>query len=134
MSFKLSTLMEGSSCRIAIDRVRERVILMRIDGHDIGEFGDSPMKCVDALTPDEGAALLFIDARHARGVTVDVSGAWARWLSRSQSRIAEVHMLTSSRLVEVNARFVRQFTALDGRMQLYTDASLFERSLVTASA
>lgn len=133
MTFKLSTTLQGSSCNITIDRMREGVILMRIDGHDIGEFGDAPMRCVEALTPGDGTAVLFIDGRQARGVTVDVSGRWAQWLGRHRERLGHVHMLTSSRLVGVNAEFVRRFAALDGQMLLYTDASEFERSLIQAS-
>jgi hypothetical protein len=134
VSFKLSTLMEGASCSIAIDRVREGVILVRIVGHDVGEFGDSPMRCIESFVPVDGTAVLFIDARNARGVSVDVSGAWARWLGQRRQQISTVHMLTSSKLVEVSAGFVRRFTELGSQMQLYTDPLLFERSLVQASA
>lgn len=132
--FNLSTTIEGSSCRISIDRVREGVILMRIDGHDVGEFGDVPMRVVEALISDTGMAMLFIDARGVRGVTVDVSGAWAQWLVRSRQRFSQMHMLTSSRQVEVTAEFVRRFTALHGQMNLYTDIPAFERCLIHASA
>ena len=133
MPFKLSTTIAGSSCRIVIERMREGVILMRIDGHDVGEFGEAPMSCVESLIPRDGAAVLYIDGRQVRGVTVDVSGTWAQWLGRNRHLLSHVHMLTSSRLVEVNAEFVRRFAALDGQMALYTHASEFERSLIQAS-
>lgn len=134
MPFKLSTTIEGSTCKISIDLVRDGVILMRMDGHDVGEFGDAPMRVLEALIPDAGAALLFIDARQVRGVTVDVSGAWAQWLGRNRGKFSHLHMLTSSRQVEVTAEFVRRFAALDGQMSLYTDFPAFERRLIQASA
>ena len=133
MPFKLGTLIEGASCTIAIDRVGDGVILVRIEGHDVGEFGDTPLRCIAALVPDGRGATLFIDARRAQGATVDVSGAWARWLGANRDLLGEVHMLTSSRLVAVSAEFVRRFAGLDGRMRLYTDAAEFEQRLVRAS-
>lgn len=133
LPFTLSTTLKGSACSLVIDRIREGVILVRIDGHDVGEFGDFPMRCVEALIPDNAPVDLFVDARMARGVTVDVSGTWARWLVRNQHRLHRVHMLTSSRLVEVNAEFVRRFAALGDQMVLYTAAGEFERSLIQAS-
>ena len=82
--------------------------------------------------PRFGATI--IDARQVRGVTVEVSGAWARWLGANRAALGEVHMLTSSRQVEVSAGFVRRFTSLEAQMHLHTDAATFERALVLASA
>lgn len=134
MTFKVSTRIEGSSCLMAIDRVREGVILVRIDGHDVGEFGDAPIRCVEALMSQEGDARLFIDARHARGVSMEASEVWARWFAGGMHGLRELHMLTSAKQVEVSAAFVRRFAGLQDRMHLYSDSSAFERSLVHASA
>jgi hypothetical protein len=68
-----------------------------------------------------------------RGVTIDVSGAWARWLDRRRDRFDTLHMLTSSRYVGVTAEFARRFAGPEDRMRLYTDAADFERRLLAAS-
>ena len=133
MPFKLSTQIEGSSCRVTIDRLNERLILVRIAGHDIGEFGDAPMRCVDALVPEGHRAELYVDAREARGVAIDVSGAWAHWMDRRRDRLAAVHMLTASRFVGLSAEFARRFAGLEDYMRLYTDTTAFEKSLLEAS-
>ena len=134
MPFKLLTRIEGSSCRFTIERLHERLVLMCIDGHDIGEFGDTPMRCVDALLPERAQAEFFVDARAAQGIAIDVSGDWARWLARRRDRLSAVHMLTSSRFVSVSAEFVRRFSELEAQMQLYRDPRAFEERLVRASA
>ena len=134
MTYRLSTRFEGSSCTLVMEQLATGVIYVRIDGHDVGEFGDMPQRCVAALIPEGGTARLFSAARQVRGVTVEVSGAWARWLGANRAALGEVHMLTSSRQVEVSAGFVRRFTSLEAQMHLHTDAATFERALVLASA
>ena len=51
---------------------------------------------------------LFIDARHARAATIDVSGAWARWLGARRAQLRHVSMLTGSRFIQLSAQMVRR--------------------------
>lgn len=134
MTFAHRTRIDGFSCSITIDRVHDRLILVRIDGHDVGEFGRAPMRSIESILPRDGAAKLFIDARQAKGVTVDVSGEWAQWLGRMRKRLAGVHMFAVSRLVQINAEFLRRFVGLEDQMVLYTDSAEFERNLLRSSA
>jgi hypothetical protein len=134
MPFKLATRIEGTSCSIAIDRVAAHVLLVRIEGHDVGEFGDTPMRCLDAALPEAHASSLFLDTRQVRGVTMNVSAAWAQWLAARRSRLASVHMLTASRYVTISAEFVRRFAELEPIMSLYDDARAFEARVVSAIA
>ena len=77
---------------------------------------------------------LFVDARGARGPSVDVSTEWALWLGSNRERLRHVSMLTASRFVHVTADFVRRFADLGDVMRIYTDPSVFEGALSNALA
>jgi hypothetical protein len=91
------------------------------------------MDALGALLPSEGAAELYIDARAARGATIDVSSEWGRWLGQNKSRLQRVTMLTGSRFVHVTAEFVRRFAELEGVMRLCTDPAVFDQALAEAT-
>ena len=105
------------------------VVVMRISGTDIGEFGDAPMlelaKCVEG----SGTVELFIDARDVRGASIEVSGEWAEWLRVHKAHLHGINMLTGSRFVEVTADFVRRFAGLQGTMRIYTEGAAFDAAL-----
>ena len=115
----------GVHCTLSV-RNYAGVVVMKISGTDIGEFGDAPMlelaKCV------EGAEL-FIDARDVRGASIEVSGEWAEWLRAHKTNLRGINMLTGSRFVEVTADFVRRFAGLQGTMRIYTEATAFDAAL-----
>jgi hypothetical protein len=113
---------------LRLQRPVRGVVLLVISGTDIGEHGSAPF---DALELDvvTGPFHLFIDARESRGVSVEVSSEWRRWLSDHRASLLGVHMLTGSRYVHVTATFVRSFAELGELMRIYTDASQFEAAL-----
>lgn len=124
---------EGVHSTLVLRRAAPGVVLLTIEGTDVGEHGLAPF---DELADDVlGAPLvLFIDARNSRGVTTDVSSAWCKWLARNRRALAAVHMLTGSAYVRVTATFVRSFAELDGIMHLYTVPAAFEAALSAALA
>jgi hypothetical protein len=113
---------------MGICRPRPGIILVVITGTDIGEHGEAPF---EELTRDveSDAVQLFVDARHSQGVTLDVSGRWARWLSNHRESLQGVHMLTGSRFVQITATFVRDYASLGERMHIYTAPEAFEQAL-----
>jgi hypothetical protein len=123
---------EGVHATLCIERPAPAVVLVRFTGRDVGELGALPF---DELAKDiaaHGAITLFIDARKVRGVSIDVSNEWARWLKRHRSSLRSVCMLTGSRFVEVTADFVRRFAELDV-MQITNDAATFDAALADAA-
>src|SRR4051812_3085832 len=120
---------EGVHCTLAVNRYSGGVVVLKIQGTDVGEFGDAPMlevqKCIDA----SGPILLFIDAREVRGASIEVSGEWAAWMRSRQSQLRGISMLTGSRYVEVTADFVRRFAGLEGKMRIYTEPAAFDSAL-----
>jgi len=49
------------------------VILITIEGTDVGELGEAPFHTLMPLLETGGSVELFIDARNARGPSIDVS-------------------------------------------------------------
>jgi hypothetical protein len=120
---------EGVHCTLAIEQISSGVILLKIAGSDIGEFGHTPIATVDALLSNGGAVDFFIDARDVRGASIDVSGEWAKWLRKNRERLRRVTMLTGSRFVQITAEFVRHFAGLEGIMRISTDSDAFDNAL-----
>jgi len=116
-------------CTLAVEPHAGGVVVLKIQGTDVGEFADGPMrevqKCIDAAGPIQ----LFVDAREVRGASIEVSGEWAAWMRGQKAQLAAISMLTGSRYVEVTADFVRRFAGLEGKMRIYTEPAAFDAAL-----
>lgn len=125
---------EGTSSAFTVDAPAPRVVVLTIEGHDVGEFGSAPIRRLEDCLPDGAPAALYIDARRTRGVSIGVSSEWALWLGANRARFEQIHMLTGSRFIQVTAEFVRRFSDLEGLMRIYTDAEAFDEALASACA
>ena len=125
---------DGVHCTLALERPARGVAVLRIKGHDIGEFGEAPMRALERCFAEDGAVALFVDARETDGASLDVSGAWAQWLGRNRAGCSAISLLAGSRFVEITAEFVRRFAALHATMRVYTDAAAFDRAVAEAIA
>jgi hypothetical protein len=124
---------EGIHCNLAIEKRPNQVVLMKITGTDVGEFGDAPMKALEGLTKDSPVLHLFIDAWDVRGASIEVSAEWAGWLHGHKSVLESVTMLTGSRFIKITAEFVRRFASLEGSMRVCTDPAVFDQALREAT-
>jgi hypothetical protein len=127
-----ATNLEGLDTSMTITRVAAAVVVVTISGRDVGELGDAPFKALDEQLT-RGPFALFIDARRTRGASVDVSNVWARWLRTHRDDLLRIHMLTGSRFVQMTADFVRRFAELGDAMLIYTEASVFDETLESAT-
>jgi len=125
MSASDPVVLEGVHCTIAVSRPAERTVLVHITGLDVGELGDRPFAILDEVLGAGGDFDLYIDAREARGPSVDVSARWASWLRSRRPRFHLVNMLTRSRFVQLTADFVQRFAELDC-MRIFTDPAAFD--------
>jgi hypothetical protein len=120
---------DGVHCALVIQRPATDVVVLRISGTDVGEFGDAPMRGIEECLAGAAPVRLFIDARETRGASIEVSADWARWLGAHRDQLSDIDMLTGSRYVEVTAEFVRRFADLQGKMRIYTDPAAFDAAL-----
>lgn len=128
------TRLEGLHCAITIESPAPGVIVITIAGTDVGELGQRPFLALAPLLLQSDRTELFIDARRARGPSIDVSSDWAQWLSVNRAKLIHVSMLTASRFVQLSAGFVRTFADLEDLMRLYADDRVFEGALSNALA
>jgi hypothetical protein len=120
---------DGVHCTLIIQKPSPRIVVLRISGTDVGEFGDAPMLELNQYLAVANPIQLFIDAREVRGASIAVSGAWAKWLRSQREHLSEINMLTGSRFIEVTADFVRRFADLQTVMRIYTEAEAFDAAL-----
>jgi hypothetical protein len=118
----------GPHSTLRLRRPAPGVVVLVITGTDIGEHGSSPFEALE-LDVVTGPFHFFIDARESRGVSVEVSSEWRRWLSDHRGALLSVHMLPGSRYVHVTATFVRSFAELGELMRIHTEPAEFEREL-----
>jgi len=123
---------EGVHCDLVLSQLSRSVVLLRISGTDVGEFGEAPMNALDAWISESTPLQFFIDARNVRGASVSVSGDWAVWLAARRRALRSVTMLTGSRLIQVTAEFVRRFSSLQEVMRISADTLVFDAALAVA--
>lgn len=132
MSALPAVTFQGISSTLTIERPAPGVVLLQIEGRDAGEHGDAPFREL-ARDLERGPFQLFIDARHTRGATIDVSNVWAQWLRAHRDRMHRIHMLTGARFVQLTADFVRRFAELGDAMLIYTEAAAFDDALAAVA-
>ena len=120
---------DGVHCTLTIQKPSRSIVVLRISGTDVGEFGDAPMLELNQLLATAEPIELFIDAREVRGASIAVSGEWAKWLRSQKERLRQINMLTGSRFIEVTADFVRRFADLQTVMRIYTEPAVFDAAL-----
>jgi hypothetical protein len=123
---------DGIHCHLAIEQFGGGVIVMRISGSDVGEFGDAPMLALNGWLAELDQVESFVDARDVRGASIEVSGDWAQWLARHKAQLRTVTVVTGSRFVQITAEFVRRFAELEGIMRICTEPTVFESALSQA--
>ncbi|HEU5075183.1 MAG TPA: hypothetical protein VFU02_13425 [Polyangiaceae bacterium] len=124
--------LEGIHCTMVIKVPAPAVVVIGIEGTDVGELGDAPFHALAPLLSAGRRTELFIDARAARGPSIDVSSEWARWFIAHRGQLLHVSMLTGSRFVQLSAGFVKSFADLGDTMRLYSDDRAFEGALSNA--
>jgi hypothetical protein len=123
---------DGIHCSLILQRFLPRVVVLRISGSDVGEFGEAPMDALHGWIAGAGPIQLFVDAREVRGASMGVSAEWARWLGAHKPQLQAVTMLTGSRFVHMTAEFVRRFSDLEGVMRICTEPEVFDSALAEA--
>lgn len=119
---------------MTIDSPASGVVVLTIEGHDIGEFGSEPMRRVEDYLSSIQPVELYVDARRTKGVSIGVSSEWALWLRTNRASLGRISMLPGSRLTEVTAEFVRRFSELEDVMRIYTDGAAFDEALASSIA
>src|SRR5690606_28558296 len=124
-----SIQLEGIHCRMLLNSPANGVILLRIEGRDVGELGARPLEAIEQFMPETSSVSLFVDAWKTTGASIEVSNEWAQWLRRHRDRFSKIHFLTQSSFVRITAEFVRRFSNLGDLMSVYSDERAFRVAL-----
>lgn len=112
--------------RFEYQRLAPGRLFVRISGVDFGEFGERTIDEVRRELEGGGSPLeLFVDARAAVAVSVDVSRQWMRFFSEEQSRLSHVSVLVGSRAIELTMEIAQHLSRTGRLLQIYTDPALF---------
>ena len=123
---------EGVHCSLAITQLASEVVVLKISGSDIGEFGDAPLLALDGWLAGAAPVELFIDARNVRGASIDVSGEWAIWLGRHKANLRAITMLTGSPFIHITANLCAGSPIWKALMRICTEPDVFDAALHAA--
>ncbi len=123
----------GEHATLSILRPATGVVVLRFEGRDVGEFGDTPFRELEQTIGEVLLVEIFVDARTTASASLDVSSDWAQWMIARRDRIRRLNILCGSRFIELTASFVQRFTQFGRRMRIYTEAVAFDEALRSAS-
>jgi hypothetical protein len=129
----LSRTFRGEHATLTVSRPVSGVIVMKFEGCDVGEFGDTPFRELEQDLDALSLVEIFVDARTTASASLDVSAEWAQWMMANQERIRRLNILCGSRFIELTATFVQRFTQFGPRMRIYTEAAAFDAALRQAA-
>jgi hypothetical protein len=114
-------------------RPKPGVLVVTIEGYDQGQFGTAPFDEIGSALRVGAPLELFVDARNAVGATVRVSQDWTSFLSRHKSDFRHVHVLASSKMVELTVAIARHLSRTGNLIQIYSDPAIFDSQLAAAA-
>lgn len=119
---------DAPNSSLSLRRPAPGIVVITVSGTDVGEHADGPFQ--ELLNDLRASPIdLFVDARASRGVTIEVSAEWTRFLAKHRANLRSFHMLTGSRFVQLTANFVRNFAQFGELMCVYTEAAAFDEQL-----
>jgi hypothetical protein len=119
-------------CEIAIQRVRPRVVKLRIDGYDTGDFGNAPFDEMRSELQNFKEVELFVDLSSAFGARTPVREQWTEWFRANQDVLRRVHILVGSRFIEMAVALAKLFSRTGEMIQIYSSPQVFEEALARA--
>lgn len=118
-----------SGCTFVYRRPRWGVLIVTINGHDVGQFGTAPLDEIVAAMHRERPLELYIDAREAFGADPSISEDWTRFFITNRSNLRQVHILVGSKFIYLTVAIAQHRSHTDDLIQVYTDPAAFEARL-----
>jgi hypothetical protein len=123
----------AGDCAFHYRRPAPGALLVTISGLDAGQFGTTTLDEIATAIAREGRLELFVDAREALGATVGVSDDWTRFFSNHRDRLARVHVLAGSKVVELTVAMAQHLSRTGNLIQIYSDPEIFASRLAVAA-
>lgn len=124
--------LKTESCCILIRRLKPRVMLVKIEGYDVGRFGNAPFDELRSEIANFRAVELFVDLSAAFGARTPVREAWTEWFRANQDGLSRVSILVGSKFIEMAVTLSKLFSRTGELIQIYSSPQAFEEALARA--
>lgn len=98
------------TCTFTFERTRPGALYVSVTGYDRGQFGPLALDEIRSAIAREGKLELFVDAREATGIAVNVSDDWTRFFAANRGGLDRVHVLAATKSVELSVAVAQHFS------------------------
>jgi hypothetical protein len=108
-----SVRLTADRCSFLFENLRPGVLLITIEGDDVGQFGHAPL---DEIAQEFGRfkapVHVFVDAQRALGPSTSVMETWTAWLAANKDQLQklEVFIPDESKLLHLTVSIARHLS------------------------
>ena len=127
-----SVWLRAGPCSFHYERLKPGIVLMTIQGNDVGQFGPATVDEVAAEFSRVTQPLrLFVDTRGATGPARQVMETWTEWFAANRARLEDVVILVSpeSQLLHLTVSIARHLSRTGGLIRICGDLNEFQSAI-----
>jgi hypothetical protein len=131
-----SVKLSGDGCVFRYQRPRPGIMVVRISGDDVGQFGAATMDEVAKEFDHVQAPIeLFIDATEAVGPVTKVMEAWAAWFETHHKRLKHVDILIppEAKVLQLTVAIARHLSRTGDLISIHLDSTNFHSAVNQAA-
>ena len=118
-------------CSFTYRRQKPGVLLLKISGDDIGQFGSATLDELNAEFDRFGAMNLFVDTQDAVGPATEVMESWTAYFAANRKKFKRivVLILPESKLLHLTVSIVQHLSGIGRLLQIFSDPDRFFAAL-----
>lgn len=124
-----SILLTAARCSFAFKRLAPGRLLVTISGFDQGQFGTATLDEISAEFMRCCPVEVYVDAREAVGVAVEVSREWTTFFARNRDKLKRVTVLVNSKFVHLTVSIAQHLSQTGNLIQIVADPQEFQQRL-----
>jgi hypothetical protein len=124
-----SIRLKTDGCCYTIVRLRPGVLLLRIEGKELGELGRAPLGEVAAEAALHPPLRLFIDLSRLTSISDAVSDDCTAWFRANRASIRKLDALPGSILVQLTVAVSQVLSHTGDMMRIHNDRDRFESAI-----
>ncbi|HTQ35836.1 MAG TPA: hypothetical protein VMH77_02265 [Steroidobacteraceae bacterium] len=122
-----------AACTFTFLRLRPGAMLVKIAGHDRGQFGTRALDEVRLEILRNRPLELFVDAREAVAAATSVSAEWTRFFELNREHLRRVCVLVGSKVLYLTVAIAQHLSRTGNLIQILSDAEIFDAQLAGAA-
>ena len=128
------TQLSAGAAEFMFERLRPGTVIVTVTGIDNGQFGTATLDEIRLEMLRHRPVELFVDAKAAVAVSVQVSREWTQFFSLNRDHLKRVSVLVGSKAIELTVAIAQHLSQTGNLIQIYTDADLFAARVAAARA